>query len=192
MKLVCLLSTAMLILGPAISFAQSTRLDNQLDHRLGGKLNAGQSGTVRGASGPDPYVGPGSISPFARSPLVPMPSAPVQETLNPYAGRYPSVQGGSIQEPSVSTEGTERTPSVLLQGQSSTEESGRTRASAKPSDQKIGGQLKEERSLERSNEKMLPEERTQPKSLVKQQPCVNGRTRTTAGDCSGPLRPRPK
>ena len=73
----------LLAMVPALSSAQTDRIDQRAPgtQRLDNRTNTGR----RGTSGPDPYVG-GSVSPFARSPAVPLRSQPLPESANPYAG----------------------------------------------------------------------------------------------------------
>src|SRR3569833_1543001 len=67
---------------------QSDRIGTRRDERLGGPLNDRSTPQVKGLYGPDPYVVPGSVSPFTRAPVVPLRSAP-NPSPEPYAGRPP-------------------------------------------------------------------------------------------------------
>jgi hypothetical protein len=194
MKLSPLLGIAIVLLTPTVALAQASRLDTQIDQRLGGKLNQGENPPVRGTVGPDPYVGPGSVSPFARAPVVPLISAPVRDAADPYFGRAPSLQpslkGATVTEP----QSIERD----LSGRPSSDEaSSRERSQQRPgsepeSSDKVGRRLDDGEPEARNGRSPASDQPPRASQLIKQQPCVNGRTRTANGDCTGPLRPRPR
>jgi hypothetical protein len=78
---VILISAVIVALNPAFSSAQSDRLGNRLDERLG-QTSQGGTPLVRDTYGPDPYLGPGSVRPLLGSPVVTMQSAPIQQSTD--------------------------------------------------------------------------------------------------------------
>ena len=195
MTLSPLLGIAIVLLTPPVALAQSSRVDTQIDQRLGGKLNQGENPPVRGTVGPDPYVGPGSVSPFARAPVVPMTSAPVRDAADPYIGRapslHPTLKGATVTEP-------QSIQRDLSGGPSSDEASSRERSQQRPGSQssepgdKVGRRLDDGEPEPRNGRPTPSDQPPRASQLIKQQPCINGRTRTANGDCTGPLRPRPR
>ena len=85
MRIVWTLGVLLFSLAPLLCFAQSGRIDTSVPGTQ--RLNAPvvPQPQVRGGYGPDPFLGQGSVSPFARSPVIPYISAPYATGANPYA-----------------------------------------------------------------------------------------------------------
>jgi hypothetical protein len=189
MKVAILISTTIALLIPAFSFAQSDRLGNRLDERFGERPNEGRTPLVRGTYGPDPYLGPGSVSPFARFPVVPMQSAPIQQSSDPYVSRHPPTEPALTQEPSERSGALKHfpkpsSPDAATKAGSPQQSPSEAGLGERSRTEKLGRELKEEPSAKLKKA-------TSSVRIQKQTACVNGRVRTSDGDCSGPLRPRP-
>ena len=194
---VVLLTVSLFWLGTTAAGAQSERIGGRINDRVGGRINEGTTTPPRGLYGPDPYVGPGSVSPFGQSPVVPLRSAPVQSAPNPYVSRYPSTQPSEQQPlsnkplllprpelPPQDQTPTERTPvGPALQQQPAREQ--RLNTGARRS---LGeGQSSQSHTQGAASE---PDRRPLTPRKTAEKPCVNGRTRGKNGDCTGPLRPK--
>jgi hypothetical protein len=189
---VAMISAVIALLATADAFAQANRVDTQIDQRLGGKLNPSDAPQIRGTSGPDPFVGPGSTSPFAKAPVIPMQSSPVRDASNPYLGGYPTAEPRLNEQPT-EPQSQQRTLSPVP----SFRESPSTRpiqgGSSQPDvGEKVGQRLSGRRPDESAEKIPTSGKDLRSNSLMKQNPCVNGRTRMVTGDCTGPLRPRPR
>lgn len=190
-------AASFLLLGLADAGAQSDRIGGRINDRVGGRINEGTASQPRGLYGPDPYVGPGAVSPFGQSPVVPLRSAPVQTAPNPYVSRYPSTQP-TDQEPSLTNrpvllptpeavphDTTERPPA----GPEALQQPGKER----PLNTRVGGSAgNAEQSTQTPANAAAgkPEREALTPRKVKEKPCANGRTRTRDGECTGPLRPK--
>jgi hypothetical protein len=195
-----LLCGSLVLLGLADAGAQSDRLGGRINDRVGGRINEGTASQPRGLYGPDPYVGPGAVSPFGQSPVVPLRSAPVQSAPNPYISRYPSTQS-TDQEPSLTNRPVlQPAPDVVpkdttpMQRPAAAPESPRQPSREQRLDTKVGGAAaKPDQPAQKPSDALLgggaAREGLSPRK-VKEKPCANGRTRARNGECTGPLRPK--
>jgi hypothetical protein len=195
MKGVMPLAVSLVLLTSANALGQSDRIGGRINDRIGGRVNGGGAVQPRGLYGPDPYVGPGSVSPFSQSPVVPLRSAPVAEP-NPYTSRYPSTVTPQSSE-SPMNQPTVLGPADLLPRAGTEEQRARQPSPVQsPEREKRVGQKLDE-GLQPSAQigsPQKPSEESAHRPLtakkVKDAPCANGRMRTANGDCAGPLRPK--
>ena len=186
-----------LLLGLADAGAQSDRIGGRINDRVGGRINEGTAPQPRGLYGPDPYVGPGAVSPFGQSPVVPLRSAPVQTEPNPYTSRFPSTQP-SDQKPSLTNQPVLLpAPEVVPQDTTERPPAGadtlKQPTKERPLDTRVGGSAaKPDQSAQApvNAPPGKPERHALTPRKAKEKPCANGRTRTREGECTGPLRPK--
>jgi hypothetical protein len=190
MKGIILLTASVLIATCATCVAQSERLGTRLDNRIGGRLIQGAPPPVQGTYGPDPYIAPGSVSPFANSPIVPLRSAPIPDNAATYRGPFPSTplnpEGAGVPQlssPSVKQEDAAlpRAPTEDREVHTNASESGiQNKSVSKLGEAPSAHKVKEGSTHERP----LTARKSAPP------PCLNGKTRVEDGSCTGTLRPK--
>jgi hypothetical protein len=92
MKITYALAALVLLLAPTLCLAQSDRINERLPGTQ--RLNERAVPEVSGRYGPDPYLGSGAVSPFAKSPPIPMRSAPLGNERNSNSGSPFSCESG--------------------------------------------------------------------------------------------------
>jgi len=93
MKKISLLTVLLLCFTPALCLAQSGRIEERVPGTE--RLNERVVPQPSGRYGPDPYVSHGSVSPFAKSPPIPLRSVPPGTEFNPYTAS-PPCGGGTL------------------------------------------------------------------------------------------------
>jgi hypothetical protein len=196
MKAAMSLGALVLLLVSAQAMGQSERFGGRISDRVGGRINEGTAVQPRGLYGPDPYVGPGSVSPFSQSPVVPLRSAPLASSPNPYTSRYPSTQTPLAPERQID-QPTMLGPADLAPSDAKQEGQAVQPRAARSSDKehRIGDKLGEGGLTPDQTEhapKAPAEIARRPLTAKKanEAPCLNGRARAANGDCTGRLRPK--
>jgi hypothetical protein len=192
------LCASILLVSPWMAYAQSDRVGGRVDERIGGRLNEGSSPQVRGLVGPDPYVGPGSVSPFTRAPVVPLRSAPIPDA-NPYTSRFPSTQENLM--PQAPTQVAPVLQPYREQPNPEEQSTSETRPGAQPRQpttnqrrqptrEKVGERLGSTPAQQSKENTQTPEAQNKSEQgrLVKKEPCVQGTVRNQEGKCVLPVR----
>ena len=194
----------LLMANSAVSWAQSDRVGNRIDERLGGRIEQGGAPPIRGVYGPDPYVGPGSVSPFTRAPVVPMISAPIRAPSDPYTSRYPSTDTSRYpsterslpREPAIEQSTPDVTtpprpqeslsPREPQNGQNTPQSTSQKPPTEPGIGRKLGSELKEEPATDAAQNGQSRRQSLQAPlkpGSAKQDPCI-GAVKTMNGDCS--------